>query len=103
MGGVDEFDQLISLYRVAIHGKKRWWVLITYMLDMAIANAWSLHVMSHTDNMEQLMFRRSIARCKLRQKTQYRARPSSTSVPGLTQELPFCTTIIPFWSLFWDK
>lgn len=37
MGGVDELDQSISLYRIAIHGKKWWLVLFTYnMLDMVI-------------------------------------------------------------------
>lgn len=53
---------------------------------MAIANAWRLHVMSHSDSMDQLLFRRSIARYYLRQKNQTKARPSSSSVPGLRQD-----------------
>lgn len=83
MGGVDEFDQSVSLYRIGIHGKKWWWVLFTYLIDMAIANAWRLHVMSHEDKMDQLLFRRSIARYYLRQKSTHKARPSSSSVPSL--------------------
>nr|XP_026496431.1 piggyBac transposable element-derived protein 2-like [Vanessa tameamea] len=86
MGGVDELDQSISLYRIAIHGKKWWWVLFTYMVDMAIANAWRLHVISHSDSMDQLLFRRTIARYYLRQKTQHKARSSSSLVPGLPQD-----------------
>lgn len=66
MGGVDELDQSVSLYRIAVC-KKWWWVLFTYMLDVAIANAWRLHVMSNDDPMDQLMFRRHIARYYLRQ------------------------------------
>jgi hypothetical protein len=86
MGGVDELDQSISLYRIAIHGKKWWWVLFTYMIDMTIANAWRLHVLSHQDHMDQLLFRRHVARYYLRHTTSTRNHPSSSSVPGLAQD-----------------
>lgn len=86
MGGVDELDQSISLYRIAVRGKKWWWALFTYIIDMAIANAWRLYVMSHNDSMDQLLFRRSIARYYLRQYTQNRARLSSSLVLGLPQD-----------------
>jgi hypothetical protein len=86
MGGVDELDQSISLYRIAIHGKKWWWVLFTYMIDMTIANAWRLHVLSHQDRMDQLLFRRHVARYYLRHTTSTRNHPSSSSVPGLAQD-----------------
>lgn len=38
-------DQSISLYRVSIRGKKWWWVIFTYLLDMAVSNTWRLHVL----------------------------------------------------------
>lgn len=71
---VDELDQSISLYRIAVHGKKLWWVLFTYMVDMAIANAWRLHVLSRDEKMDQLLFRRNIARFYLRQGIQKKTR-----------------------------
>lgn len=84
MGGVDEMDQSISLYRVGIHGKKWWWVLFTYMIDMAISNAWRIHVASRDNSMDQLLFRRNIARYYLSQVSQkHIARPSSSNVEGL--------------------
>ncbi|CAK1592870.1 unnamed protein product [Parnassius mnemosyne] len=86
MGGVDELDQSISLYRIGIHGKKWWWVLFTYLLDMAVSNSWRLHVMSKDDPMDQLLFRRSLARYYLRQETLKRARPSSSLIEGLPQD-----------------
>ncbi|KAG7306744.1 hypothetical protein JYU34_008175 [Plutella xylostella] len=80
--GWEEWMSLISpyhyTYRIGIHGKKWWWVLFTYMLDMAVSNTWRLHVLSKDDPMDQLLFRRSIARYYLRQETLKRDRPSSS-------------------------
>lgn len=61
MGGVDIHDQCISLYRIAVKGKKWWWVLFTYMLDMCISNAWKLHEMTTKSNLNQMEFRRSVS------------------------------------------
>ncbi|XP_067646949.1 piggyBac transposable element-derived protein 3-like [Eurosta solidaginis] len=38
MGGVDNIDQNVSAYRIAIRGKKWWWVIFTYLIDMAMTN-----------------------------------------------------------------
>lgn len=86
MGGVDELDQSVSLYRIAVHGKKWWWVLFTYLLDVVIANAWRLHVMSRDNPMDQLMFRRHIARYYLRQGEQKKTRQTASIVEGLPQD-----------------
>lgn len=86
MGGVDELDQSISLYRIAIHGKKWWWVLFTYMVDMMVSNAWRLHVMSKEDPMDQLLFRRNIARHYLRQESHKKGRCTSSFVEGLSKD-----------------
>lgn len=45
MGGVDLHDNAISNYRVAIRGKKWWWILFISGLDNALVNAWKLHCM----------------------------------------------------------
>ncbi len=59
MGGVDRMDQNISLYRIGIHGKKWWSCIFTWMIDVAIQNAWQLHRVAHPE-MPQLDFRREI-------------------------------------------
>lgn len=59
MGGVDRMDQNISLYRVGIHGKKWWSCIFTWMIDVALQNAWQLHRVAFPD-LPQLDFRREI-------------------------------------------
>ncbi|XP_060801114.1 piggyBac transposable element-derived protein 3-like [Amyelois transitella] len=83
MGGVDQADQSISLYRTSIRGKKWWWVLFTYMLDLTVSNCWRLHTLCNDVKMDQLQFRRSIARHYLRQETDRRSRPTASIVPSL--------------------
>jgi hypothetical protein len=41
--GVAKMDQIISKYRVGLRSKKRLWVLVSYMVDVAMSNAWQLH------------------------------------------------------------
>lgn len=83
MGGVDQADQSISLYRTAIRGKKWWWVLFTYMLDLAVANAWRLHILTNDDKLDQLQFRRYIARHYLRHTSSENLRRTASVVPSL--------------------
>lgn len=84
MGGVDQMDQSISLYRVSIRGKKWWWPIFTYLLDLAVSNAWRLHVtLCKAENitpMDQLSFRRSIARSYLQPTASKRRQTSSTII-----------------------
>lgn len=60
MGGVDRMDENVSLYRISIHGKKWWSCIFTWMIDVAIQNAWQLHRIAHPE-MPQLDFRRELA------------------------------------------
>lgn len=62
MGGGDRSDQKISLYRVSIRGKKWYFPLISYCIDMSVQNTWHLH--REQGNLNQLEFRRNIA-CNL--------------------------------------
>lgn len=86
MGGVDQADQSISLYRIAIRSKKWWWVLFTYMLDLAVANAWRLHLLTSDTKMDQLQFRRYIARHYLRQTSGRTLRPAASVMPSLQHD-----------------
>ncbi|XP_046404683.1 piggyBac transposable element-derived protein 3-like [Ischnura elegans] len=40
MGGMDEN---VSYYRIGIRGKKWWWCIFTWLVDMSLNNAWVLH------------------------------------------------------------
>lgn len=82
MGGVDQMDQSISLYRVSIRGKKWWWCIFTYLLVLAVSEAWRLHaLLSTTENrtpMDQLSFRRNITKACLQPEIS-RKRPTSSA------------------------
>lgn len=56
------------------------------MLDMAITNAWRLHVMCNQNPMDQLMFRRYIARYNLRQGKQKNRALLPSIVEGLRRD-----------------
>lgn len=60
MGGVDRADQNISLYRVAIRGKKWYFSIFAHCIDMAEQNAWQIHKYNG-EKMDHLTFRRCIA------------------------------------------
>lgn len=60
MGGTDQMDQNVNNYRIGIRGKKWWWCLFTWFVDVAVQNAWQLARLRGT-NIDQLSFRREIA------------------------------------------
>lgn len=39
MGGVDRMDKDVARYRIGIRGKKWWWPIFTWLLDVAINNS----------------------------------------------------------------
>ena len=61
MGGTDRMDQNTIAYRISIRGKKWWWCLFTWSVDVFIANAWILF-QAKGENISQLRFRQAIAR-----------------------------------------
>lgn len=66
MGGTDRQDQNISLYRISMKGKKFYFPIVTWMIDVSVHNAWRLAVKSggkHSEN--QLEFRRAVAQALL--------------------------------------
>jgi hypothetical protein len=60
MGGTDRMDQNVNAYRIGIRGKKWWFSIFTWLVDVSVQNAWFLH-RAGGSNMPQLDFRRQIA------------------------------------------
>lgn len=79
MGGTDQMDENIARYGIGIHGKKWWWSLFTWLIDVTITNSWRLYVNSGY-NVTQLEFRRTIVQKYLTQfknTLKRKGRPSS--------------------------
>lgn len=64
MGRTDLMDQNISTYRIGIRGKKWWWPIFSWLIDMCINNGWILQKKVKS-NISQLQFRREIVRMLL--------------------------------------
>lgn len=79
MGGVDRCDQNLSLYRVSVRGKKRYFPIISYCLDLAEYNAWQLH-RAQGGKLDHLNFRRVVVETMLESNaniTRKKGRPHS--------------------------
>ncbi|KAM9665765.1 piggyBac transposable element-derived protein 1 [Trichechus inunguis] len=60
--GVAKMDQIISKYRVRIRSKKWYSILVSYMIDLAMNNAWQLHRACNPGaSLDLLDFRRCVA------------------------------------------
>lgn len=78
MGGTDQMDSNINVYRVGLRGKKWWWPIFTWLLDAAIQNAWVLYRIHHPET-PQLEFRREIAQTYLKK---FQNLPKSSGRPA---------------------
>lgn len=59
MGGTDRMDQNVANYRISMRGKKWYWPIFTWLIDVSVQNAWQLRRSS--GNMQpQLDFRREL-------------------------------------------
>lgn len=87
MGGVDLMDNNISNYRIKIRGKKWYFPIWLWMLDVCVTNAWTLarQFGYKEDNLE---FRRHIVRKLL---TNYGKPPRPTG-PQYTSIIPAPST-----------
>jgi len=81
MGGTDRMDENISLYRIAIRGKKWWWPIFAWILDTAIHNAWIL-AKGAGSTIPQLEFRRQVAQTYLQR---YGTMPKSAGRPSTSK------------------
>lgn len=61
MGGTDLMDENVNKYRIGLRGKKWWWCLFTWLIDVSIQNAWILQKKSG-GSLSQLEFRRDIVK-----------------------------------------
>ena len=80
MGGTDLMDENVNRYRISIRGKKWWWCIFSWLIDVAIQNAWILYKKSG-HSCTQLQFRRDIAKtvfAKYRNPPKTGGRPSSS-------------------------
>ncbi|XP_044117118.1 piggyBac transposable element-derived protein 1 isoform X2 [Neovison vison] len=60
--GVAKMDQIISKYRVRIRSKKWYSILVSYIIDVAMNNAWQLHrACNPGTTLDLLEFRRYVA------------------------------------------
>lgn len=79
MGGTDKMDQNLACYRVGTRGKKWYWPLHTWMLDVAMQNSWLLYNKSRKQKVSQLECRREVANVYLQR---YQVLPKG---PGIFQ------------------
>lgn len=83
MGGTDRMDQDIARNRIGIRGKKWYWPLLTWLIDAAIHNAWTLYKNSGR-KMTNFKFKRILARTYMQR---YGTLPKKKGRP-CNQELP---------------
>lgn len=43
MGGVDVFDQSVSVYRIRIRSKKWYWALVSWIINATLVNGWRIY------------------------------------------------------------
>jgi hypothetical protein len=78
MGGTDRMDENVAQYRIGIRGKKWWWSLFTWLIDVSVHNAWVLTKNAGSD-VRQLEFRRQIAQTYL---LRYKVPPKAPGRPS---------------------
>ena len=66
MGGTDQMDQNVNNLRISIRGKKFYIVIITWLIDVAVNNAWSIYRKMGND-CSQIKFKRYIMEVLLNQ------------------------------------
>lgn len=81
MGGTDQMDQNVACYRIGIRGKKWYWPLFTWMLDVAMQNCWLLYCKSRGQKISQLQVRREVANTYLRR---YLTLPKASGRPSVS-------------------
>jgi DNA excision repair protein ERCC-6 len=80
MGGTDRMDEDVNAYRIAIRGKKWYWPIFTWLLDVCMNNAWVLHRNTNNNNkITNLQFRREVVLHYL--KTYGKERKTSGRIP----------------------
>ncbi|GFS30003.1 DDE_Tnp_1_7 domain-containing protein [Nephila pilipes] len=55
MEGVDRCENLVSDYRISVHGKKWLWSIFTIYLDISLVNAWKISRLSTIRNKKSIL------------------------------------------------
>lgn len=87
MGGTDQMDANIKVYRTGIRGKKWWWPIFTWLVDSCVQNAWITY-RKHNPNVTQLMFRREVAQVYLKISKSSKIRGSTFNIFCRQQNCP---------------
>lgn len=83
MGGTDLMDENLSRYRISVRRKKWWWSIFTWLLDVAIVNAWCLNRYAKgKTSCSQLEFRRAIVQTYL---STYKVLPKGLGRPSISK------------------
>ena len=81
MGGVDQMDNNVNCYRIAVHGKKWYWSLVTNIIDVVISNCWIIHKkLGISQQMDQLQFKSYIALTLLKRSTRSSSSLAASSI-----------------------
>ena len=85
-------DQNVNCFRIGIRGKKYYWCLITWLVDVSIQNAWLLYHKSFDQSSHLLDFKRQIvlSLCKKYGKPSLGAgRPKTKVMSKLSSDVGF--------------
>ncbi|CAI6356227.1 unnamed protein product [Macrosiphum euphorbiae] len=56
----DLMDQNMATYRFGVLGKKWWWPIFTWLLEIPMNNSWTLYKKANSKQITQLDFRRDL-------------------------------------------
>lgn len=76
MGGVDRMDENISKLRINIRGKKWYWQLLIFPINVSVNNAWILYRLTGNNRVEPLDLLAFTRRISLTYVQKYNCRPS---------------------------
>ncbi|KAG5864535.1 hypothetical protein JTB14_014293 [Gonioctena quinquepunctata] len=83
MGGTDLMDPAVANYRIGIGGKKLYWPIFTWLVDVSVHNAWVLY-RKNNNGCTMLIFRREVAQVYL---TRYANPPKTPGLQNITRQV----------------
>ena len=87
--GVDVKDWLLGSYRPVIPGKKWYWLLIIYAIDVSVVADWQLHCVVAETPKSHLEFWHEIAICPLKSPTDVRKKTTGGAIANLPSDLRY--------------
>ncbi|KAJ8931528.1 hypothetical protein NQ314_015543 [Rhamnusium bicolor] len=90
MGGTDQMDGNLGRYRISIRGKKWWWCIFTWLIDVAINKAWILRRKAMNKHIDRLSIRRELVNTYLKK---YGVLPKVGGRPSTSKNSVSCNRI----------